>query len=131
MKLLSSLDRRLLPALALGGLLGLAGAQAAPAGDAGPQLIGRLGKVAYYLVPPEQATDRAWYDRAIASVCEASESCFVRFYTNSQGVTPTLPLPEAIEREPTVMFQRSIKHGGQLFRWSCRLARSNNPADCF
>lgn len=112
-------------------LLPLGLARPAGAAEPAPQLIGRLGKVAYYLVPQAQARERSWYDQAIPAVCGEQESCFVRFYTNSQGVSPALPLPEAIEREPTVMFQRSAKHGAQLFRWSCRLQVAANPSECF
>lgn len=120
------------PALLLAALLLPHGLRApAEAAETAPQLIGRLGKVAYYLVPEAQARERSWYDQAIPAVCGDQESCFVRFYTNSQGVAPGLPLPEAIEREPTVMFQRSAKHGAQLFRWSCRLQVANNPSECF
>lgn len=102
-------------------------AQAAPEG---PSLIGRQGRVAHYLVPTDKARDVAWHEQAIEQVCAGQESCFARFYTNSRGAAPGLPLPDAIADEPTVMFQRSAKHGGQLLRWSCRL-EVGDPTKCF
>lgn len=123
-------SRLLLPLalLATGALSGPA-ALAAPAGEPAT-LIGRLGKVAYYLVPPERARDAAWYEATIQTLCAEVESCFLRFHTNSQGVPPALPLPDAIAAEPTAMFQRSAKHGAQLFRWSCRLGVTTQE-QCF
>lgn len=83
--------------------------------------IGRMGLVMYVIVPVEHARDAGFHQRVIDEACGPAPRCFLRLFTNSQGVAPELPLPEAIANEPTAMFQRSDKRGSQEFRWSCRL----------
>jgi len=107
-------------------------AQAQPASspEADWPLAGRQGLIRVVIVPLAQATDAAAYHRQIARLCaDASQSCFVNFYTNSRGVEVGLPLPEAIAQEATVVFRRSIKQAAELFSWSCRL--QIDPQRCF
>lgn len=110
-------------------LAGPACAEQSPAADW--QIAGRLGLATFIVVPTASAADTAYYDRAIATLCPAEASCWLRFFTNTTGATLGLPLPEAIEREPTAIFQRSAKNGGKaMFRWSCRL-QVPGGGDCF
>ena len=99
----------------------------APAGSW--PVVGRQGVIQIVIVPVEQATNRAAYDREIASICTPGITCFVNFFSNSTGATVALPLPDAISAEATAIFRRSIKQGGEFFRWSCRLRQPE--ADCF
>lgn len=95
------------------------------------QIAGRLGLATFVVVPTTAAADEAYYQRAIAALCPAEASCWLRFFTNSTGAALGLPLPEAIEREPTAIFQRSAKAGGRtMFRWSCRVQVAS-AVDCF
>lgn len=107
---------------------------AAPArADQAPawQIAGRMGLATFIVVPESVAADAGFYERAIAALCPAEASCWLRFFTNSSGAPLGLPLPEAIEREPTAIFQRSAKNGGRtMFRWSCRL-QVPGGGDCF
>jgi hypothetical protein len=113
-------------------LLALALALAAStvgAADAPPwQHAGRLGLVQYLVVPVALASDRKLYERAVIEICPERGTCFLRFFTNSTGAAITLPLPDAIAHEPTVIFQRSDKRAAEDFRWSCRLKL---PGNCF
>ena len=88
--------------------------------DAWP-VIGRQGIVRIIIVPLAQARSRDAYAAQIERLCEPQQSCFINFFTNSRGATPALPLPEAIEQEPTAIYRRSMKQAGEFFRWSCRL----------
>lgn len=95
------------------------------------QVAGRLGLATFIVIPTSAAADEAYYHRAIESLCPAEASCWLRFFTNSTGAALALPLPEAIEREPTAIFQRSAKAGGRtMFRWSCRVQVAG-AVDCF
>jgi hypothetical protein len=117
------------------GRLGLAAAvvllHGAPgAADPPPwQVVGRLGVVQYVVVPESAARQRGYYDTIIQQSCPPAGTCFMRFFTNSSGATPTLPLPDVIQNEPAALFQRSAKRGTEEFRFSCRLQVAG--ADCF
>lgn len=107
-----------------------ASASASAEAEADWPLAGRQGLIRVVIVPLAQATDAAAYHRQIARLCaDASQSCFVNFYTNSSGAEVSLPLPDAIAHEATVVFRRSIKQGAELFSWSCRL--QIDPQRCF
>ena len=106
-----------------------AAAASAPAAAHAWQLAGRQGIAQYIVVPIEGSKERSTYDRIVDEVCEPGMSCFISFFTNSKGVDIVLPLPDAIDHEPTAVFRRSIKQGGEQFRWSCRLGLPTN--DCF
>jgi hypothetical protein len=96
--------------------------------DAWP-VAGQQGLVRFIIVPNEQATDQAAYERQIANLCEPERTCFLNFYTNSTGAAAAVPLPEAIANEATATYRRSMKNGVQMFMWSCRM---RVPAtDCF
>lgn len=95
----------------------------------GWQLAGRLGLAQYIVVPAEQARDRAYHDAVIAEVCPADGTCFLRFFTNTENAPLAMPLPDAIEHQPTAMFQRSAKMRREMFQWACRLQVSADP--CF
>ena len=113
-------------ALVLAALLAAAGA---PRAAEGWQLAGQQGIMRYVIVPTELARDREAYARQIEQLCAAGQSCFLNFYTNSSGAPVGLPLPDAIDHEATAVFRRSVKQGGEMLRWSCRL--QINPDDCF
>jgi hypothetical protein len=97
-------------------------AQAAGAADGAWPEVGRQGITRIVIVPLAQAADRAAYERQIGLLCPGPQSCFLNFHTNSTGVEPGVPLPDAVAREPTVLYRRSSKRGAELFRWSCRIA---------
>lgn len=101
----------------------LAGGPAARGAEPEPgwQLAGQQGLVRYLIVPADLARDKAAYERQIARLCEPERTCFLNFYTNSQGAVVGLPLPDAIEHEATATFRRSAKNGAERFWWSCRL----------
>lgn len=105
----------------------LAGA-AASAGPGWP-VAGTQGLVRFVIVPEAQARDREAYAREIAALCEPGATCFLNFYTNSSGAPVAMPLPDAIDREPTALYRRSAKQGAERFQWSCRLQQGNEP--CF
>lgn len=84
-------------------------------------VAGRLGLMQFIVVPEGSARDRDYYNRVIEQSCGKEETCFLRFFTNSTGATPAVPLPDAILAEPTAMFQRSVKQLREQFQWSCRL----------
>lgn len=92
-------------------------------------LAGRLGLMQFIVVPESSARDRDYYNAVIERSCGKEETCFLRFFTNSTGATPAVPLPDAILAEPTAMFQRSIKQLREQFQWSCRLQLAE--ANCF
>ena len=107
---------------------------ALPAAAAAPAakdwtLAGRLGLMQFIVVPEASARDRDYYTRVIEQSCGKEETCFLRFFTNSTGATPAVPLPDAILAEPTALFQRSIKQAREQFQWSCRLQLAE--ANCF
>jgi hypothetical protein len=91
--------------------------------------VGRQGITRFVIVPLAQARDRQAYAQQIDTLCRPNESCFLNFFTNSGGVALTMPLPDAVLQEPTVIFRRSSKQGAELFRWSCRLALPDG--NCF
>lgn len=100
------------------------------ASEAAPWVIaGRQGIIRVVIVPVGLAQDRAAYDKQIAALCKGEETCFINFFTNSTHAPIGLPLPDAIDREPTALLRRSAKQGVDSFRWSCRLKRPD--ADCF
>lgn len=99
--------------------LTLAAAPAKAASDW--QLVGRLGKAQYIVVPESHARDRAYYERVIAEACPDRGTCFLRFFTNTQAAPLGLPLPDAIQNEATLIFSRSAKMAAEELRWSCRL----------
>lgn len=121
---------RMLCAL-LGALTLSAGANAGqePANTQDWIVAGRLGLMQFIVVPEASARDRAYYSRVIEQSCDREETCFLRFFTNSSGAAPVVPLPDAILAEPTAMFQRSIKQAREQFSWSCRLGLAE--ANCF
>lgn len=84
-------------------------------------VVGRQGIVQVVIVPKDAATDRAAYDAQLVRLCPADTTCFVNFFTNSQGAPAALPLPDAISHEPTATFRRSMKKGAEQFQWSCRV----------
>lgn len=92
-------------------------------------VAGRLGLMQFIVVPEASARDRGYYTRVIEQSCNKEETCFLRFFTNSRGAVPAVPLPDAILAEPTAMFQRSIKQAREQFQWSCRLGLAE--ANCF
>ncbi|MBN8489540.1 MAG: hypothetical protein J0M20_17650 [Burkholderiales bacterium] len=92
-------------------------------------VAGRQGQVRQVIVPTALARDEAAYQRQIAQLCGADETCFLNFYTNSSGAEVTLPLPDAIANEATATWRRSMKNGAKLFTWSCRLQVPDRP--CF
>lgn len=85
------------------------------------QHAGRLGKAQYIVVPAAHAREMGYYRRVIEQACADDGACFLRFFTNTHGAPVEVPLPDAIEREATVIFSRSDKRGAEDFRWSCRL----------
>ena len=93
------------------------------------QVAGQQGIMRFVIVPTELARDRAAYAQQIELLCPPGQTCFLNFYTNSSGAPVALPLPDAIDKEPTAVFRRSIKQGGELMRWSCRLGMAGE--DCF
>ena len=105
--------------------------QAAPsaANEAPWPVAGRQGLMRIVIVPMTQARDPAAYSRQIEQLCEPGLSCFLSFYTNSTGVPVSVPLPDAIDREPAAVFRRSSKQAAEQIRWSCRLGLPE--ADCF
>jgi hypothetical protein len=122
--------KRMLCAL-LGALTLSAGANAgqAPTNTQDWIVAGRLGLMQFIVVPEASARDRDYYNRVIEQSCDKEETCFLRFFTNSSGAVPAVPLPDAILAEPTAMFQRSIKQAREQFQWSCRLGQAE--ANCF
>lgn len=84
-------------------------------------VIGRQGLVQLVLVPSGQAADETAYTGQISRLCAPERTCFLNFYTNSTGVAPTTPLPDAISNEATATYRRSMKNGVELLKWSCRL----------
>lgn len=107
----------------------LPAAAAEPAAANDWTLAGRLGLMQFIVVPEASARDRDYYTRVIEQRCGKEETCFLRFFTNSTGATPAVPLPDAILAEPTALFQRSIKQAREQFQWSCRLQLAE--ANCF
>jgi hypothetical protein len=107
------------------------GSHAAPASEAttGWIVAGRQGLVQLVIVPPADLRDEAAYRAQIARICPPQATCFVNFYGNSQGLTPTVPLPPAIADEPTATFRRSAKQMVESFRWACRMQLPG--PDCF
>ena len=99
------------------------------ADDASWPVVGRQGIVMLVVVPTDAATDRDAYNRQIDRLCEAGQTCFINFYTNSKAVPVTVPLPDEITHEATATFRRSFKLGAQMFMWSCRLKASTD--ECF
>lgn len=108
----------------------LANTPDAPAPDVRDWTVaGRLGLMQFIVVPEDSARNRDYYNRVIEQSCGKEETCFLRFFTNSTGATPAVPLPDAILAEPTAMFQRSVKQLREQFQWSCRLQLAE--ASCF
>lgn len=97
--------------------------------ERGWQVAGALGLMQFVVVDSARARDEALYRDAIRSLCPAEGTCFLRFFTNSRGVAPAVPLPDAIAAEPAALYSRSAKQGNEFFQWSCRLAPSGG--NCF
>lgn len=93
------------------------------------QVVGTQGLLQVVIVPKERAQDASAYQAQIAKLCQPERTCFINFYTNSTGVAPQLPLPDAIEAEATARFRRSMKNGAELLQWSCRVRSSDGQ--CF
>lgn len=134
--------RARLAALAL--LVGLAACQTAGVSPTGPApaasghsapagadwtFAGRMGIVQYVIVPAGRSGERAYYERVVEGQCGAAPRCFLRFFTNTDGAEVALPLPDAIARQATALYQRSDKRGSAEFRWSCRMPVAT--PDCF
>ncbi len=85
------------------------------------QVAGRQGLMLLVIVPAEQASDTSAYQAQLKQLCPGERTCFVNFYTNSSSVEASVPLPDAIDREATATFRRSVKQGAESFRWACRL----------
>jgi hypothetical protein len=103
-----------------------------PAGGAAGaawEVAGRQGLIQVVIVPPAQARDRAAYARQVALLCQPQQTCFINFFSNSTGAPLSVPLPDAIAKEPTALFRRSTKQGAELFRWSCRMG--SDEGNCF
>lgn len=92
-------------------------------------VVGRQGIIKIVIVPTDLASDRSAYAREIADICPPEQSCFINFYSNSSGASISVPLPDAIAKEATAVFRRSVKQAGEFFRWSCRLRLPDS--DCF
>ncbi len=92
-------------------------------------VAGQQGIMRFVIVPTALARDREAYARQIELLCQPGQSCFLNFYTNTQGAALAVPLPDLIDREATVVFRRSLKQGAELMRWSCRLQVAAD--DCF
>ncbi len=93
------------------------------------QLVGRQGIIQVVVVPAAQAHDRDAYAAQALKFCAGIETCFINFYTNSTNAPLALPLPDAVNNEPTAIMRRSAKQGVDGFRWSCRMG-SVEP-NCF
>lgn len=93
------------------------------------QVVGELGRLQVVILPEARARDVSAYERQIARLCVPGQTCFINFHTNSTGAPPALPLPEAISREVTARFRRSMKGGREMMEWSCRLQLPDLP--CF
>lgn len=119
-------------ALLTTGLLAVAAATAAqpttPEDPAWP-VAGRQGVIQVVIVPEKAARDREAYTRQIERLCPPQSTCFLNFHTNSSGAPLAVPLPDAIAQESTAVFRRSVKQGGEYFRWSCRMGM--DAANCF
>jgi hypothetical protein len=103
-------------------ILQVPGAAAQAANDpAGWAVIGQQGLVRYVLVPTREAKELGAYQRQIARLCEPERTCFLNFYTNTQGLPAVLPLPDGIARQATATFRRASKNGAERFWWSCSL----------
>lgn len=85
------------------------------------EVAGTLGLLQFIVVQGPRTRDRAFYDEITRARCAPDATCFLRFYTNSGKAPLAMPLPEAIEKEPAAMFQRSAKQGNAMFQWSCRM----------
>ena len=92
-------------------------------------VAGQQGILRFVIVPTELARDRAAYARQIDLLCQAGQTCFLNFYTNTDGAALTVPLPDAIDQQATAVFRRSMKQGAELMRWRCRLQLA--PDVCF
>jgi hypothetical protein len=92
-------------------------------------VVGTQGLLHVVIVPKELAHDASAYQAQIAKLCPPAKTCFINFYTNSSGVQPELPLPDAIAAEAAARFRRSTKNGTEVFQWSCRLGA--NDGQCF
>ena len=111
-------------------VIGIATAQPASAAEPATWAVaGRQGIIQFVIVPLAQAHDQDAYAAQIGRLCEPGATCFINFYTNSTGAPLAVPVPDAIEHEPTAVFRRSIKQGAELFRWSCRVA--SGDGNCF
>ena len=84
-------------------------------------VAGQQGLVRYVIVPTALARDEPAYARQLALLCGPERTCFINFYTNSSGAPVSMPLPDAIEHEPTAVFRQSVKRGAATLRWSCRM----------
>lgn len=93
------------------------------------QVVGTQGLLQVVIVPKERAQDASAYQAQIGKLCQPERTCFINFYTNSTGVVPQLPLPDAIEAEATARFRRSMKNGAELLQWSCRVRTGDGQ--CF
>ena len=100
-----------------------------PAAGAAWEVAGRQGLIQVVIVPQAQARDREAYARQVALLCQPQLTCFINFFSNSTGAPLSVPLPDAISKEPTALFRRSTKHGAELFRWSCRMG--TDEGNCF
>jgi hypothetical protein len=110
--------------------LGSARAQSQPlAAGAAWEVAGRQGLIQVVIVPQAQARDREAYARQVALLCQPQLTCFINFFSNSTGAPLSVPLPDAIAKEPTALFRRSTKQGAELFRWSCRMG--SDEGNCF
>jgi hypothetical protein len=110
-------------------LLAIAATHSASAQPVAWPVAGRQGMIQVVIVPVDQARDRDAYIKQIGLLCEPQMSCFINFFTNSTGAPVSLPLSDAIDEQPTALFRRSTKQGGEFFRWSCRMAMAEG--DCF
>lgn len=92
-------------------------------------VAGRQGVIQVVIVPQAAARDRAAYAQQIERLCAPQSTCFINFHTNTAGAPLAVPLPDAIAQESTAVFRRSVKQGGEYFRWSCRMGI--DAANCF
>lgn len=119
-RVLSSLVQIMATILVAGASCASSGVASAAEADAWT-VIGEQGVARYVLVPSEQASNSAEYERQIVRLCDPTSSCFLNFYTNSTGAPLGMPLPDAIASEATAIYRHSMKNGARIFMWSCRL----------
>ena len=101
----------------------------APHAKSGFKLTGQDGEMKFVLIEKDSERNRASYDAAIGTLCQAGKTCTIHFWSDPAFAPKKSPVsPEQAEAE-VATYSKDPKAPSGQFLWSCRL--KDDPNHCF